>query len=136
MTRELEELSYEECEELLASHHFGRLAVVVDGRPVVFPVNYEFTEGRIVIRTDPGVKLDAATLASVAFEIDEVDTAARSGWSVVVQGFSQDITDAVDPVSESLRAVPGDPWAPGERAHWIRVEPRFVSGRRLSGEPG
>ncbi|MDA8040428.1 MAG: pyridoxamine 5'-phosphate oxidase family protein [Actinomycetota bacterium] len=131
MTRALAELTYDECVELLSSHHFGRLAVVVEGRPVVFPVNYEFSEGRIVIRTDPGVMLDAATLASVAFEIDEVDVASRSGWSVVVQGFSQDVTDAVDPVSELLRAVPVDPWAPGTRTHWIRIEARLVSGRRL-----
>jgi nitroimidazol reductase NimA-like FMN-containing flavoprotein (pyridoxamine 5'-phosphate oxidase superfamily) len=141
MTGSLEELSLEECEALLAAHNFGRLAVAVEGRPVVFPVNYEYAGGRIVIRTDPGVKLDAATLASVAFEIDEVDVEKRTGWSVVVQGFSQDVTDAIDPVSELLKAVPVDPWVPGDRSHWIRIEPRYVSGRRLGepaepGEPG
>jgi len=133
MTEGLEELSFEECEELLASHHFGRLAVVVEGRPVIFPVNYEYVEGRIVVRSDPGVKLDAATLASVAFEVDEVDGVTRSGWSVVVQGFSQDVTDADDPVSETLRSTPVDTWVPGERTHWLRIEARFVSGRRLGG---
>lgn len=131
MTRALAELTYDECVELLSSRHFGRLAVVVEGRPVVFPVNYEFSEGRIVIRTDPGIMLGAASLASVAFEIDDVDVASRSGWSIVVQGFSQDVTDAVDPMSELLRAVPLDPWAPGTRTHWIRIEPRLISGRRL-----
>ena len=135
MTKALEELSSEECDRLLSTHHFGRLAVVVEGRPVIFPVNYEYAEGRIVIRSDPGVKVDAATLASVAFEIDGVDESTRTGWSVLVQGFSQDVTEAVDPVSEALRSVPVEPWVPGHRTHWLRIEPRFVSGRRL-GEAG
>lgn len=134
MKRLLEELSLEECERLLGENHVGRLAVVVEGRPVVFPVNYEYAEGRIAIRTDPGIKLGAAALSSVAFEIDAIDTELRSGWSVLVQGFSQDITEAIDDVSEIVRTLPVDPWAAGEKEHWIRIEPRFISGRRLGPE--
>jgi nitroimidazol reductase NimA-like FMN-containing flavoprotein (pyridoxamine 5'-phosphate oxidase superfamily) len=130
----LEELSLEECERLLEDNDFGRLAVVVEGRPVIFPVNYEYAEGRIAIRADPGMMLDAATLSSVAFEIDTVDVETRSGWSVLVQGFSQDVTEAIDDVSEVVRTLPVDPWPAGEMEHWIRIEPRFISGRRLGPE--
>lgn len=35
----LEVLSEEECLGLLASNEVGRLAVVVDGQPLIFPVN-------------------------------------------------------------------------------------------------
>jgi nitroimidazol reductase NimA-like FMN-containing flavoprotein (pyridoxamine 5'-phosphate oxidase superfamily) len=39
---EFRELSSDECHRLLAEHHVGRLAVVVGGQPVIFPLNYVF----------------------------------------------------------------------------------------------
>ena len=33
-------LSEEDCWGLLRSHNLGRLAIVVDGRPRIFPMNY------------------------------------------------------------------------------------------------
>lgn len=128
----LVELAAEECRQLLAAHHLGRLAVVVDGKPDVFPVNYRFDGERIAIRTGPGTKLTAANLASVAFEIDGVDEAGRRGWSVVVHGLGYDATDALDPQSELLRTLPVDPWVPAGDVHWLRVEPRAITGRRLT----
>ena len=35
-----EELSLTECLELLGARRFGRVAVVVDGHPIMFPINY------------------------------------------------------------------------------------------------
>ena len=40
----LEELPYEECVELLAAQSVGRIAVIVEGGPVVVPVNYRLVE--------------------------------------------------------------------------------------------
>src|SRR5215211_3750336 len=37
---ELEMMPEAECLRRLALNDFGRLAIVVDGRPVIFPVNY------------------------------------------------------------------------------------------------
>src|SRR3954469_1411979 len=53
----LEELSDAECRELLGAHEVGRLIVVLDGEPHVFPVNYAFDGEGIVVRTDHGAKL-------------------------------------------------------------------------------
>ena len=130
--RELIEMDDQETRQLLASHHFGRLAVVVDGgRPTIFPVNYVFDGQRIAIRSDPGTKLAAADLSHVAFEIDGTDEEARSGWSVVVQGPAFDVTESVDEISDLVRDLPVDPWAAGDKAHWLRIEARLISGRRL-----
>jgi nitroimidazol reductase NimA-like FMN-containing flavoprotein (pyridoxamine 5'-phosphate oxidase superfamily) len=126
-----EEIPEPECLELLAAGGFGRLAVVVDGGPEVFPVNYVFDAGRVAIRSDPGTKLTAAALGRVAFEIDAVDEADRTGWSVVVQGTGHDISDSVDEISEIMRTLAVDTWAPGEKANWIRIEPSRVTGRRV-----
>ena len=70
-----------ECLELLAGCTVGRIAVVHEGYPVVFPVNFVLSrlDGApvIAIRTRPGNVIDH-TGELVAFEIDGVD-AARDG---------------------------------------------------------
>ena len=53
-TPELEELSETECLKLLSRHSLGRVGVVVDGQPQIFPVNYALKERLIVFRTAPG----------------------------------------------------------------------------------
>ena len=103
-TARLRELSREECLRLLATQEFGRLAVVEDGQPLVFPVNFAVDGDIVVFRADPGTKLAAASLGRVAFEVDDVDVTTRSGWSVVVVGVGQEITSALDHWSERLRA--------------------------------
>jgi hypothetical protein len=67
----------------------------------------------------------------VAFEIDGIDERIRRGWSVLVQGRGYDVTDALDEISEMVRRLPVDPWAPGDKACWIRIDPDTISGRRL-----
>ena len=113
--RRFEELTDAECRRLLAERHLGRLAVPDFGGPVIFPVNYVFDQDLVVFRTDPGSKLDAATeLESVAFEVDAVDEATRTGWSVVVRGTLAEITDPDD--LARLRALPLYPGPPARRA--------------------
>jgi nitroimidazol reductase NimA-like FMN-containing flavoprotein (pyridoxamine 5'-phosphate oxidase superfamily) len=134
--RVFEELSVGECLELLGTHSFGRIAVVVDGRPIVFPVNYALEGDSVVFRTAPGTKLSGAALGHVAFEIDEVDTATETGWSVIVQGVGTEITSTLDERSEQLRALEVQPWVPGQLAHWVGILPQSITGRRLrAGKP-
>jgi nitroimidazol reductase NimA-like FMN-containing flavoprotein (pyridoxamine 5'-phosphate oxidase superfamily) len=126
-----EEITKSECLELLAAGTLGRIAVVADGQPEIFPVNYIFDEGRVAIRTNEGTKLDAAVLSQVAFEIDSVDEDEHTGWSVVVRGTAYDISDSLDEVSRLMRGFPVDTWAPGDKTSWIRIEPALVTGRRI-----
>ena len=126
----MEELDDTECRGLLAERHVGRLAIPDFCGPVIFPVNYVFDQDLVVFRTDPGAKLDAATAwESVAFEVDAVDEATRTGWSVVVRGTLADITDLAH--LERLRALPLYPWAPGEKSRYVCVRPVSVTGRRI-----
>lgn len=127
----IEELATAQCAELLETHHFGRIAVVVDGRPIIFPVNYVLDRDAVVFRTEPGTKLSGAALGRVSFEIDGVDEGSRTGWSVVVQGVGNDITDAVDLRSEGLRGLELQPWVPGERDRWVAIVSRSITGRRV-----
>lgn len=131
----MQTLSTEECLALLQSRHFGRLGFVSDDAPVILPVNYLFEEPSIVIRTGSGAKLDDTPLTMVAFEIDDADPAGTWGWSVMVQGPAFDITDSIDQYSGSLRHLPVDPRAPGEKHHWLKVTARHVSGRLFGAVP-
>ena len=126
-----QELTKSECFELLAREHLGRVAVGDDRGPIVFPVNFVLDRHMVVLRTDEGTKLDAAISGSrVAFEIDEADLAARTGWSVVVRGEAVEVTDTAE--LARLRKLPLDPWAPGAKAHYVRILPAALTGRRIS----
>ena len=127
---QLEVLAEEECWRLLGAHHLGRLALVDAKGPAIVPVNYVLDREAPVFRTDPGSKLDAAVEAApVAFEVDAADEATRTGWSVVVRGALAEVTDPGD--LERLRALPLYPWAPGDKARYVRVRPASVTGRRI-----
>jgi uncharacterized protein len=91
-----------ECRELLAGHKLGRLAILVEGQPQIFPINYAMNDQVIVLRTGPGTKLRFAPMSKVAFEIDEYDPATRGGWSVMVQGLAHEVTGALDRTSRQL----------------------------------
>jgi len=129
-----QELTKSECFALLARERVGRVAVVDDLGPVVFPVNFVLDRHMVVFRTDEGTKLDAACRGSrVAFEIDGTGTAAHTGWSVLVRGEAIEVTDPIE--LARLRKLPLDPWAPGAKGHYVRILPAALTGRRI-GAPG
>ena len=125
-----QELTKSECFALLSGESLGRVAVVDDQGPIVFPVNFVLDRHMVVFRTDEGTKLDAAVRGSrVAFEIDGTDAAAQTGWSVVVRGEAIEVTDPVEVAR--LRRLPLSPWAPGVKNHYVRILPTKLTGRRI-----
>ena len=130
---EMLDLSREECLRLLASHSFGRLAVNMGkGTPVIRPVNYLFDQPSqsVVFRTAVGSKFHALLRsAAAAFEIDGIEEGSRTGWSVIMHGVTDEITNPID-----VRRLDGlglQPWAPGHKAHWVHIRAWTVSGRRI-----
>ena len=130
--RELEVLTEGVCLDLLRANSFGRVAIVVGGQPLVFPVNYGMDGDRVVIRTGPGTKLRWAPNSRVAFEIDEVDRDHGLAWSVLMQGVAQDVRRAAGGYGRALRAVTVEPAAPGERDDRLAIQPRVITGRRFT----
>jgi len=127
----LEVLDRATCIDLLARHRFvGRLGVIADGRPVIFPVNYIFENESVVFCTATGTKLNVvAEGADVAFEVDDSQPLHHSGWSVLVRGHAEVITDPGEVAR--LRRGPLRPWAKGVRANWVRISVDEISGRRI-----
>jgi nitroimidazol reductase NimA-like FMN-containing flavoprotein (pyridoxamine 5'-phosphate oxidase superfamily) len=132
----LEELGEGVCRRLLAGATIGRLGVVVDGRPEIFPVNHVWDEptGTVVFPSNARTKLHAATAGSpVAFEVDGLDDGGRSAWSVVVQGMAAELHDTGTVERAAAARVPL--WAVGPYTHWLGIRPDRISGRRISTLP-
>ena len=128
----LKQLTRDECLHLMTSVPVGRIIYIRQALPAVELVNFAIDNGDIIIRTDHSGKLAAATRgAVVAFEADSLDTDRHIGWSVTVIGQSQEVTD-LDEIGR-LEQIGLSAWAPGERAHFIRISPGILNGRRLSG---
>ena len=132
-TTQLVELDRDECLRLLAATRFGRVAFSVEGwAPVIRPVNYLFDESSqsVVFRSEAGIEAHGALLsAQAAFEIDEIDPAGETGWSVIVIGVVDEVTQPAEVrrlEQSGLRTL-----APGERPHWLRIRATTVSGRRI-----
>jgi len=125
-------LSVAECNELLDKTRVGRIAFVVEGTPVVLPVNYRWLEsetGRwIVLRTRPGNSIDDAP-EQVAFEIDGIDTHRHVGWSVLVGGVLHHLDH--NEVELMMTRFDPKPWVRDDRTAWLAIKPRRVTGRRL-----
>jgi uncharacterized protein len=131
----VEHLSRNECLRLLGQVPVGRIVFTRQALPAVEVVNFAMDDGDIVIRTGSGGELAAATRgAVVAFEADSVDMAAHAGWSVTIVGYSHAVLDGAEFSRLELAGL--EPWAPGERDHFIRIAPTIVNGQRLAARLG
>lgn len=125
----VEHLNVDDCWTLIGAVPVGRLGVLVDSAPEIYPVNHVVDGHSIVFRTDVGSKLYGLLRSpAVCYEVDDVDPVARTGWSVLVKGRAEELHDLED----RPRAVPPlEVWATGARPHWIRIVPDEVTGRRI-----
>jgi nitroimidazol reductase NimA-like FMN-containing flavoprotein (pyridoxamine 5'-phosphate oxidase superfamily) len=128
----IERLDRDECLRRLEADEIGRLAFNVGGSPVVVPVNYRMDGDSVVFRTDAGMKLDMGRRAPVSFEIDSFDREHRSGWSVVVTGWCDEVTPYEAETYKRLHELPIDPWARGDKEHWMQIRASQITGRRVA----
>jgi uncharacterized protein len=119
-------LTRSECWQLLSGPAVGRLGIVVDGAPEVYPVNYVVDGESVVYRVDGHNRLDEAS-PSVCFQIDAFDTDRHRGWSVLVKGSAQRLAHPDARLRSESPA--GAPDLAGE--HWVRITPVEVSGRKI-----
>ena len=131
--RSLEELSSDECFALLGQETVGRLVYVDDLGPAAVPVNYALAGQGIVFRSEEGSKISALREHDVAFEVDRIDEASHSGWSVLVRGTSEEVE--FEHLHELLSRVTGYvplPWKKGIHRIWVVFTAKTVTGRRLA----
>jgi hypothetical protein len=119
-----------EAVALLATVPVGRLVYSDRAMPSVVPVVFVFDGVDIIIRT--GRRSRLATLAPgniVAFEVDDIAMATRSGWTVVVTGRVELIDDPAH--LERLNALRLQTWLPSPTDCYLRLRPELIAGRRI-----
>ncbi|WP_258069052.1 pyridoxamine 5'-phosphate oxidase family protein [Arthrobacter sp. N199823] len=129
-TPEIQLLSEDQCWERLRGQVIGRLAVVVEDHPDIFPINYAVGNGSLVFRTAEGTKLHGSTSNTpVAFEIDGYEPQTEQAWSVVLRGTVLAIrADSELAMAENLTL---EPWQAGVKNHLMQIMPLNISGRRF-----
>jgi nitroimidazol reductase NimA-like FMN-containing flavoprotein (pyridoxamine 5'-phosphate oxidase superfamily) len=129
----LDELTSDECYALLKTRILGRLGVIIDNYPLIIPVNYAMDGFNVVFRSRPGSKLIAAQHKNVTFQIDDFNHADNTGWSVLVRGQAEELSeDHSEAIRQSTESTGVQPWAPGEDFRWVRIISHGVSGRRIT----
>lgn len=116
---------------LLGSVPVGRVAFAEGPRVVILPVAHVTDGEAVVFASARGAKLGAAAARRpVAYEADDYDAAARSGWSVLVRGTADLVTDAAE--RQRLLATGLAPWVEAfGQAELVRVQAERITGRRI-----
>ncbi len=130
----LEILSFGDCLRLLDSVPVGRIGFFADGEIVILPVNHVVDGQDVIFRTGAGSKLSSIGNKNlVGFEADSYDARTRSGWSVVISGYTEEVES--DDEIRHLNDLGLDPWARAAEdvPAWIRIRPTSVTGRRTPG---
>jgi uncharacterized protein len=125
-------MTRDECLSRLPTVSVGRLGVTLRALPAIIPVNFAMDDDLVVIRSVPGSKLEAATSGMVvAFEADDHAPDGSWGWSVLVQGIAEQVTDPDE--LAALRTLHVNAWAfpAGEADTFLRIPTEVVSGRRF-----
>jgi uncharacterized protein len=130
----LRKLDRDECLRRLARAPIGRIAVVLAGQPLVFPVNFTLDGDAVVFRTDRGTKLHGARSGPVAFECDGIDRRYHTGWSVLLLAEAEEVTDVAE--IARLDRLPLAPWCAAPRPVWLRLRPRSITGREIPPHSG
>jgi uncharacterized protein len=129
----LETLPFAACLRLLDSVPLGRIGFFADGEIVILPVNHIVDGQDVLFRSGAGSKLSTVGSKNlVGFEADDYDARTRSGWSVVVSGFTE-IVESEDEIRR-LNDLGLLSWGiAADDSSWIRIRPTSITGRRTPG---
>jgi nitroimidazol reductase NimA-like FMN-containing flavoprotein (pyridoxamine 5'-phosphate oxidase superfamily) len=132
----VEELTEAESLRLIEQAEIGRIGFTSRYGPVIVPVNYKVLEGSVIFRTETGnaIAEDLRTGIAdaeykIAFEIDELNSANRTGWSVLIQGAAHYVEGEEE--RAAVLKVGVEPWAGGDRDVYLRIKPTAITGRRI-----
>lgn len=123
--RELRELTDADSLRLLASVRFGRVVFTRYALPTIRPVNHIVDGDEVVIYANLGLVPMHADRQVVAYEADTIDHRTQLGWSVVLTGPAEAVTDP-DDIARYEQLL--DPWLPGPRRRIVRIHPDIVTG--------
>jgi hypothetical protein len=121
------------CLTALRTEQIGRIVLTQRALPLAVPVSYLVTADSVVVRVpDHETSGWHAAGSVIALEADAQD--AEGGWSVLVLGMADEVTDAAQ-IDVFDRTVPTT-WADTSSSNaYLRIPFSLVSGRRLGPVP-
>ena len=127
------EIDWDGCMRMLAaaSGGVGRIALSVSPA-TIRPLNFAFDDltQSVVFRSALGSKLrEGLSSGPAAFEIDGTDSVDQTGWSVIIVGEAEEVTDPAE--IKRLEDLELESWDPGVKTHWLRIRATSASGRRI-----
>jgi len=129
--RRLDVLDGAECRRLLATASIGRIAFTEGALPAIQPASFALRGEDVLIPTGLGSKMAAGSRGAVlAFEVDDYDLVARTGWNVTVIGPSRLVS--VPAQVRALDALGVRPWAPATTHCYIALRIAVVGGWCIS----
>lgn len=138
--RRLVDLDPDEALALLTGAPFGRVVFTHRALPEIRLVNHILDNGLIIIRTRLITRLATAVTDQLpyptvaAYQVDELDPASRTGWSVSATGVVRPVTEP-ERVARYERLL--EPWVDHPMDSVFAIEPQFIVGFRLedTGDP-
>ncbi|HTU39488.1 MAG TPA: pyridoxamine 5'-phosphate oxidase family protein [Acidimicrobiales bacterium] len=123
----LRSLSIDQCMVHLEGNVYGRVVFTTARGPIALPVNYEFTDGQVIISTDHKKASKLTEAGVVGFEIDHAGEGLSEGWSVLVTGPARQVTAPHERMTlSSLRL---ESWSGGPEHDLIAIRPKEITGR-------
>ncbi len=96
---------------------------------MIFPVHFVLLDRNPIFRTEAGAKLTAVAAGTpMCLEVDASNPEDHTGWSVVVTGQADVLSDPAD--LRAAEALPLRPWV-GRGDTFVRVTATSVTGRRI-----
>lgn len=123
--RRLAELTRPESLRLLDRVPIGRIVYTVRALPAIVPVSHLIDDGMVVVRTHIGAECAGSV---VAYQADQIDVHARTGWSVTVTGVARRVLDHDEIDAYEARLAP---LIEAHAVETIRIYPEIVTGYRL-----
>ncbi len=118
----------------LGSVAFGRVVFTSRALPAILLVNHVVDDGRVIFRTPEGSGVISLTAARqpvvLAYQADQIDPVAGTGWSVVVTGLGR-LVDEPSEAAARYRATLRS-WLVPETGHVILINPEIVTGYELT----
>ncbi|GAA4119506.1 pyridoxamine 5'-phosphate oxidase family protein [Enteractinococcus coprophilus] len=137
-TSPITQLTVEETLAFLSDKNFGRLAISLDGKPDIFPINFAVHVNDVddvvaYIRTSPGNKLFAtATGGYLALETDRIE--GNSATSAVIYGTGRQVEHRKE--LELVDTLGLEAWVAVRKPDVIAIDIDHISGRRFTLGPG
>ena len=134
--RAIDSLDRGSCLALLATVSIGRVGwATPQGHAMILPVNFVLDGATIVFSAGEGDKLDAVREGRVlTFEVDAVELALQAGWSVLVIGTAEVITNPAQ--IHRIEQLHLAPWVPLPDRVFVCLPAAEITGRRLPLHPG